>query len=290
MENITRESYSFKIAGAEFNIIDDMPPMLYIPASQKISPKDIHSHIYYEMFFVGDDPITIVTVTENIEIRNEIAIIPPKFYHYTILNPNTLGILFDMKLSAKNETDSQFLFMSDIASGGEIVRFPITERIEWLVDYFSQTRLKDDPSSPQKRIALHTLMMLELSDIAAPKKAASVTRGKNYVGDYERIIHEILIKEYMNDISLGYVAGHLHLSEKQTTRILQKNYGMSFPRLLLDRRLTVASVHLTHTHMKISEIIEATGFKTSNYFFSSFKKKYGMTPYAYRNKYHIFTK
>ena len=137
---------------------------------------------------------------------------------------------------------------------------------------------------------MHTLLLLELSAIATPTTAKGEARVKDYADDYTKTVHQILMHEYMNDIDLGYVAGRLHLSERQTTRVLQKSYGQPFSDLLLERRLTVASVHLTHSMLKIADIIELVGFKTSNYFFSSFKKRYGMTPHAYRSKYHIFVK
>ena len=95
----------------------------------------------------------------------------------------------------------------------------------------------------------------------------------------------INLKEYMNKITLGYVADRLFLSERQAARIIKKAYNQSFSELLLSRRLTVASVMLTTTGEKVSGIAESTGFRTENYFFSCFRKRFGMTPICYRKLY-----
>ena len=241
------------------------------------------------MFLVGDDPISIVTLTETVEIKNEVVIIPPRFNHYANLNENAVGVLFDFKLATKGE-DSAFSFLSEIQSSGEIKRYPFNERLGMLTEYFRSIRVEYSEKNQAKRTALHTVIFLEIAGIAKPMTQDGEAQVGGYTNDYTKTIHSILSHEYMNDIDLGYVAERLHLSLRQTTRIFRKSYGQSFSDLLLERRLTVASVHLTHSMLKISDIIELVGFKTSNYFFSSFKKKYGMTPHAYRNKYNIFVK
>lgn len=86
-------------------------------------------------------------------------------------------------------------------------------------------------------------------------------------------------------ITLSDVAAALYLSEKQTSRIIIKNYGKPLSAVIADRRLTAAALLLKNTDKSVSQIAFETGFNTECRFFDLFKRKYGLTPLSYRKQF-----
>jgi len=79
------------------------------------------------------------------------------------------------------------------------------------------------------------------------------------------------------------VANNIFLSEKQISRIIEKEYKCTFSELLTEKRLAIAEVLLKTTDMKISDIAAQAFYGTETYFYTIFKNKYGMSPLKYRN-------
>lgn len=122
------------------------------------------------------------------------------------------------------------------------------------------------PTDIYKIQPLFSLVFLNIADLEVQKTGGEHKRDfENYQSNVSAI-DRIISLEYKNDINLGYLADKLHLSERQTARIIKKNYNQAFSVLLLNRRLTVAAMLLSSSKLKISEIIEKTGFQTNNYF------------------------
>ena len=102
---------------------------------------------------------------------------------------------------------------------------------------------------------------------------------------YTTKIESFIFYNYNKDVTLKDFAKHLALSTRQTSRIIHQNYGKSFSTLLNERRLYIASQLLLNSNKSMAEIAEAVCFNTENYFYSQFKKHYGLTPLQYKKKY-----
>ena len=97
------------------------------------------------------------------------------------------------------------------------------------------------------------------------------------------IIDVYLSEHYAESITLTELSRELYLCEKQISRIIRKEYGCSLSELINRRRLAVACMLLKYTNMPICEIADAVGYEYENYFFTVFKKAYGITPMKYRS-------
>ena len=102
---------------------------------------------------------------------------------------------------------------------------------------------------------------------------------------YTSEIENFIFYNYNKDVTLKDFAKHLSLSTRQTSRIIKQNYNKSFSLLLNERRLYIASKLLLNSNKSMAEIAEAVCFNTENYFYSQFKKHYGLTPLQYKKKY-----
>jgi len=59
-------------------------------------------------------------------------------------------------------------------------------------------------------------------------------------------------------------------------------YGVSFSALVADKRLASAEMLLKNTDFTIAKIASETFPGTESYFYTCFKKKFGMSPLQYR--------
>ena len=118
---------------------------------------------------------------------------------------------------------------------------------------------------------------------ALPMKAEARKNGKEQ-GLYRIMIEEYINYNYNKEISLGHLAKALHLCEKQTSRIIQKEFGMSFREFVSKIRCRAAVFLLTNTDTAITEIAEKVGYSTYNGFYSMFVSCMGMSPEQYRLK------
>ncbi|MGI5959203.1 MAG: AraC family transcriptional regulator [Massiliimalia sp.] len=90
-------------------------------------------------------------------------------------------------------------------------------------------------------------------------------------------------KNYSNPIfSINNIADEINMSSAYIGKLYKQAAGHSFTEYLNDYRLQKASCLLLSTNETVNKISESVGFSNSSYFFNMFKKKYNMTPAAYR--------
>lgn len=91
-----------------------------------------------------------------------------------------------------------------------------------------------------------------------------------------------IAEQYMNSITSVEIAEAAGLSLNYLTRKFRRLAGIGLHEYLVFIRLQHAAKELVSTDDSITDIALRCGFSDSNYFKDAFKKKYGMTPRAYR--------
>jgi transcriptional regulator GlxA family with amidase domain len=97
-----------------------------------------------------------------------------------------------------------------------------------------------------------------------------------------------LALEYMRANSSGSVtiedvADKLRISARQLQRVFkEKNGGRSFSSVLEDIRLEGVCRRLTETDLTIDQIAALEGYANGSYLHAVFRKRFGITPSAYR--------
>jgi len=110
----------------------------------------------------------------------------------------------------------------------------------------------------------------------------------NHFSDYNKNAitkARIYIKENCcNDITLNDVANSVYLSPDYLSRLLKKYTNENFVDILIKERMEKATVLLHNENLKIYEISQMVGYKTTKYFTKLFKLHSGITPTEYRNQ------
>ncbi len=97
-------------------------------------------------------------------------------------------------------------------------------------------------------------------------------------------VRELMRREFMNpDFSLEHAALNVHLNPTYLSELFKDTTGRKFIDYLTDIRLDEARRLLHETDMKMYEVCQSVGYTSSKYFSTLFRKKFGVTPTAYRD-------
>ncbi len=92
------------------------------------------------------------------------------------------------------------------------------------------------------------------------------------LNDYGFLICEFLSNHYNENLRLEDLANALHLSPRQTERLVIKATGNTFKKELTARRVTVAKHLLKTTDMSLDEISRYVGYQSYTGFWKAMKK------------------
>ena len=235
-----------------------------------------HTHFTYEVFFVTEGHLQIVTRDFTGIYEKEIVILPPRFQHHSL--PDSDGS-FCLLFAPEEGTKAETVLKNRI--GDEICRLPLEEDVAFYIDRLTKRRAEHTPAAERDAELLASLIFNRVLSHLLPDDGRQGHKAATaeHINKIEHYINHHLFER----ITLSDLAGRVYLSTKQVSRIIERAYGCTFSELVTDKRLAAAEMMLKNTDMKISEI--AAGFCTSEaYFFVLFKKKYGISPLKYRKE------
>ena len=266
---------TFQIENAEFRLVEAKRTLFY-----ENFPN--HMHSFFELHYICGGEGTLILPDAMYPLSEGVLyLIPPKLFHeqrtywQNLMEEYTFS--FDVK---KVKTDSAF----DLYGKFSRQDFWIGEGDYLIKDSFGlleeEAKKRDIGFSYIIRSVLEQMIIRFLRNI--PQKQPVVQ--KNGTTPYERrkfIIDETMIYQY-KDITLDKLAEYLNLSSRQTARILEEEYGMSFSKLRRQSRLHAAASLLIGTKLTVDEVAELVGYENEIYFGKQFKELYGVTPSVYR--------
>ena len=92
-------------------------------------------------------------------------------------------------------------------------------------------------------------------------------------------------KNYQKNLTQDFIASLFYLNRSYLSTLFRQKTGMKFVDYLNDVRIEKAREILSGTDRKMYQVSRAVGYDNAKYFFRIFKKKTGMTPEQYRERY-----
>lgn len=126
-----------------------------------------------------------------------------------------------------------------------------------------------------RALAVHLLTGFSRSE---PAETAKITISQAKI----KRIHEYILANMADPITLDDLAGQAGLSEYHFCRVFKKATRLSPYQYLLRLRIQQACVHLEKDRLSVQEIAVVCGFGDAMQFSRHFRKIMGMTPTAYR--------
>ena len=237
----------------------------------------LHHHSTYEIFFAMGS-IDLMTAEASHHYESTILVVPPNCAHYSATFHNCYGINFTFEPLSPKKQEVYIALKKALTHG--LVALPMEETERF---YFGQLVKAMAGELPREQAShLIPLLFSQFFSRLIPRARGEINESKRH--RYINLIDSYIARAFAGRPSLSDLAEHLHLCPRQVSRILQKEYNCSFSQLVHKQRLDTACYLLKQTNLPISEIAAGVGYEFENYFFSQFKKEYGVTPTEYRKK------
>lgn len=105
---------------------------------------------------------------------------------------------------------------------------------------------------------------------------------RSIVSDSQIVEVLVYIHKNKSDVSLNSVAEKFGYHPNYLSSIIKQNTGKTFSDILLTSRLDEAAYLLKNTDMSVDKISQKVGFYDKSHMHRAFRKKFEMTPTAYR--------
>lgn len=240
---------------------------------------DLHSHPHYELYFLllGERDLFLPNHLYHAK-SPAVLVIPPYVLHKT--------------------EGGGYLRVNVNVSDGYLdpyqrqVLTKLGERVMPLADSDTVTALlaemravnKYTQNGPAMLHALFSYLIYRLDCISEHTDTVSATVGD---GNGEQSVIALKTLSYLNDhftekITLDDIAARLYVSKPTVLHHFRRYTGCTVGNYLLNLRLSRAKQMLAGTNKSMSEIAEACGFSSPNYFGIIFRRKENLSPLAYR--------
>ncbi len=244
-----------------------------------------HCHSFFEIYYVDRGNCRFMVENNIYDLRKgDFLLIPPDVLHYTryLDGPcKKYGIYFrsddiSPQVSAAMPGGSSFFHETRIFQLPDAHHY----QAELLLDrMLTEEKIEDSRTEAMLYLQLQELLLFcsrncsFLQDIPANIRTTDrqIVLAARYISDH-----------YMEPISAADIASAAGFSPNYLSKRFREAAGIGVHEYLMFVRLQHAALDLVSTNDSITEIALRSGFSDSNYFKDAFKKKYGITPSAYR--------
>lgn len=249
----------------------------------------VHSHGDFEFHMaVNGDCVFLTETGKNTVKKGDILLVRPYAIHSCIEGTDRMvKMSFCFSFEKKSETgNNTFSHLERAFSSFEGVMMICGKKYEQLVRDILFEVHSDDCFSEERLRSYFFLLITGLARDIAPKKETIKEKEKIAQGGK---LYRIMIEEYINlnynkKISLSHLAEILHLCEKQVSRIIKAEFGMSFSDFVSKIRCGAAEYLLKNTSASVAEIAEKVGYGSYNGFYNMFVANVGIAPTEYREE------
>ena len=252
---------------------------------------EMHHHRFYEFHYVLDGWCVTTAATRVFQIEPaQFCLMGPGLDH-AHQSPDghegfslrfTIEPEADFKSGASDRLQSLHYFLCHLA---EMPFFPISDPdYRYARQLISRLELVENAPLIQQQLIVFSWMTSlqsfhEMNDLDLSMSAVVETLTHTEI--VNRCI-EYIEKHFAEPVSMNQIAEAVHLSYGHISRVFRKITGMTMNEYLTMTRLKKAQYELRASRKSIREISEKCGFSHENYFSNLFKKRYGLSPLAYR--------
>ncbi len=244
-----------------------------------------HCHPYFELFYVDSGACSFFIENNMYELhKGDFMLIPPQVFHYTryLLGQCRRSNIFFRREDLPEQVRALLPQKEEFFSQMRIFQVPdaYREQIASLIQrMIKEEKINDERSAPMISILLQEMFVLCSRECNILKNMPS----EIHTTDRPIVQAAQFIKDrYMDDISTADIACAAGYSPNYLSRKFREAAGIGLHEYLTFIRLQRAALELIETDDTVTQIAMRCGFTDANYFKDAFKKKYGVTPRAYR--------
>ncbi len=246
---------------------------------------ETHSHSHHELYFllsgkrryfVGHkifsvSPGNLVVIPEN-ELHRTGALAGMGYERYvTYFSDEALDGITELIGKARLD---EFLELGCVQFSAERAK-RLRERFDTM--YAEQTRDDEFAYAAEKNLLCDVI--IETLRHGKPKNCAT---GEG--ADKIQLVAAYISENYASEITLDFAAEMACMEKTYFSKRFKTLTGFGFCEYLTRTRINAAQALLLSSELNVSEISDACGFSTSNYFGDVFRRLHGASPSEYRKK------
>lgn len=207
----------------------------------------IHKHNYAEMhLFLGGEAVVSVENKSIVAKDGDIILIPRRIPHYvTKIGDNVSHTAFQISCELSE------VMIRSVSNG--------------LVSEFFAEISKSEKVLNFSTISAYIALFISKFPLESPIEAIKIN-------DYGFLIHEFFSQRYGDDVKLSDLADVLHLSARQTERLVTEYTGHGFGKELTATRMAMAAHLINSSSLPLDKIAEYVGYRSYVGFWKAFKK------------------
>lgn len=257
--------------------------MMYFHHTKGLECAPKHWHHSVEIScYVNSDMTLWINGETRIYPKNSIVLINSDEVHeilpHTLENPLGVTIVFPYEILKEyniNIDEGHFL-----KNAGKIWDEQLLHHLHTIINY---SYLKDQ-GDPYYFLLINS-EIFSLMHLLISHYYVKYDEEHNYNPNYWKRCIDILTfidEEYSNNITLDCISKHFGMSKEHFSRIFKQYLGITYKTHLTSIRLMHAYHDLLESKSTIIDIALSNGFPDYRSFINSFKKRFGVTPYQYR--------
>lgn len=220
----------------------------YAPSDTTAS---LHNHNYAEIHVISGGNAVIAAGERSYHLESGDAMIIPKgIYH---------------RFTQKDSTTMRTAFQIDYDAEAPVVQHIGSRIASEFLSEISACHFENEIKSVPLSIPLYIFTCCHR--LCCNKRAPV-----SHVTDYGFLIHEFFSRNYNRNIHLCDLAEFLHLSERQTERLVTQHTGNTFRKELMKIRIDTAK-QLINAGVPLSETAEYVGYNSYTGFWKAMKSR-----------------
>lgn len=237
-----------------------------------------HTHEWYELFIVKKGKIVCHFMGDKNICLNEgeIIIVSPKQMHYITKEDFAEVFAVNFFIEDNRKIRSQFLEFLGIS---DCVILPADLECRELLFFLEKAMSRNN------KLLVGTYLfavLVKSSELYSGRRNNDEIESDSDVGRIY-MLNRIFEKYYKSDITLDVVARKLHISKRQLSRIIKKQYGCTFKEKVTQFKMMDAA-NMLSGGASVAETTQFCGYSSASAFYNAFKRTYGMSPAEYREE------
>lgn len=265
----------------------------YVDTHQDISyaqtPVSLHSHNYYEILFCRNtcDAEYLVGAERYRLQKGDVIIVPPGTSHKPMLPHDMSQPYIRDVLWVSQDLAEQ---LEKLWGGHE--EFPLSvprllrtaeTRWEYIGDMFRNgvREAERREAGWEAAVVGNSIQLLTYLIRAIQDRTSKALRAEK-----PELLDEVLayVESHLSEkLTLGDVAKHFWVSQSTITQIFRNKMGVSFYRLVIQRRLIAAKLLILEGG-SLEDVGRRVGFTDYSTFYRAFKQEFGISPRQFRKK------
>ncbi len=282
--NTFSNSINLTIGNTDFQIIfspDDL-------TKRSISGSPEHYHLFCECHFVKFGELLLTTPHEIFTLHeNTFIIIPPNVKHAVkVLRESSERMVLYLVVSknSQNAEDTFSIYEPIFFSERPHIHEHAVTMFDPILQY-AQFELGSDFLIEMK---LKNLLELIFIRIFEQNMSFTPIRQKEEAVDSKEklrhVIADFILDNFLLYAHLEDLSDRLHLSPRQTDRVLKQLFHKNFQEIKTSKRVETAKILMTNPANSLKAISEMVGYGSYTGFYETFKNYTGMSPEEYRQK------